>query len=65
MLITVWKANVVKKACNKAHFTAKQVERMRDLKADGLKGVDIARIFNVHANTVNAYLRGERKPVEK
>jgi DNA-binding CsgD family transcriptional regulator len=53
------------KARNKPHFTAKQVERMRHLKADGMPGYEIARLFNVHANTVNAYLRGERKPVEK
>jgi uncharacterized protein YjcR len=53
------------KARNKPHFTAKQVERMRDMYANGLKAKDIASAYGVHASTVGAYLRGDRKPVEK
>lgn len=46
----------------KANFTAKQIERMKEMKANGFTAKDIARAFNVHASTITAYLRGERKP---
>jgi transcriptional regulator with XRE-family HTH domain len=44
----------------KANFTAKQLERMKDMRANGFTDRDIARVFGVHSSTIGAYLRGER-----
>lgn len=44
----------------KPHFTAKQVERMRESKAEGLRVKEIARNLGVASSTVSAYLRGQR-----
>jgi predicted transcriptional regulator len=47
---------------NKAAFTQKQVERLRDMKAGGMRAHEIAKVFGVATGTVSAYLRGERVP---
>jgi predicted transcriptional regulator len=44
----------------KAAFTAKQIERLKDMKAEGMRIYEIARIMGVATGTVSAYLRGER-----
>jgi predicted transcriptional regulator len=46
----------------KAAFTAKQVERLRHMKSEGLRHHEIARIMGVATNTVSAYLSGQRVP---
>ena len=48
------------KSKGKPRFTAKQVERMRDMKADGLSIREIANVMNIGTTSVSAYLRGER-----
>lgn len=45
----------------KIAFTAKQVERIRDMKAEGWRQYQIARIMGVSEGTISAYLRGLRK----
>lgn len=45
----------------KANFTAKQVERMKEMRSNGFTDREIAAAFGVHASTIGAYLRGLRK----
>ena len=44
----------------KPRFTAKQVERMRDMKLQGLPVHEIARVMNIGTSSISAYLRGTR-----
>jgi DNA-binding CsgD family transcriptional regulator len=48
----------------KPGFTAKQVQRMREMKAEGLSNRDIAQVMNTSANTVSMYLLGKTRPVD-
>lgn len=42
-------------------FSDKQVERMRDMKKEGFRNHDIARVLNVSTGTISSYLRGKRR----
>ncbi len=44
----------------KPRFTAKQVERMREMLAEGLRMYDIARVMNIGKSSISAYLKGTR-----
>jgi predicted transcriptional regulator len=48
----------------KPQFTAKQVERMRDMKAEGLRNHEIAKVFGVATSTISSYLRSLVHPVK-
>lgn len=44
----------------KLKFDSKQVQRMRDMKSEGLRNHEIARMLGVATTTVTAYLSGRR-----
>ncbi len=50
----------MKKGRNKS-FTPKQVQRLKDMKAEGVSLREISRIFGgVSTNTISDYIKGKR-----